>query len=393
MGYDLTVIGFINHADGIGRMTIGCIDTLKDDVTINYIGTHPTKTNDVSADVLSIASNPDRTPGTVSILFNPLWYSQRSKNSYEQVPNSPIKIAYSMLEGSEIPDKWVEILNQSFDAVAVPDIFLVDVYKKCGVIIPIFELPLGMFLDDFYEKEERSRPSKPFVFGTTVSCFEHKNYLLLISSFFEEFGNSDEAILKLNARFGNVKECKKLIKSLNASNILFTDDTLNQRQFVDFLNSFDCFVNISKGEGFSLCPREALALGIPCILSNNTAQTTLCKTGFVKEVPSNIEVPATYSGMFGKNTTVGVQFDSKKEDVKAALRDVYNNYDVYLEKAKLGKEWVFRYRWSELKARYLNLVKPQQILLGDKNEVTDTYFMTNSIQLYNKYTKIFDSKQ
>ena len=50
---------------------------------------------------------------------------------------------------------------------------------------------------------------------------------------------------------------------------------------------------------------------------------------------------------------------------------------------------VSQYSWNNLKYRYLNLVKPKKIILGDKNEVTDDYFMTNSKKLYRKYLRTF----
>jgi hypothetical protein len=35
-----------------------------------------------------------------------------------------------MFESSEIPPEWADSLNTYFDAVAVPDKFFVNVYKK-----------------------------------------------------------------------------------------------------------------------------------------------------------------------------------------------------------------------------------------------------------------------
>lgn len=388
IAFDLTVVGNIAHADGLGRISIGVIDMLKDDLEINCICPKIDFTN-VSEEVQSLVLNPDKTPGNVSILFNPIWY--HGHDNFKNTPESPIKIAYSMLESTKIPPEWVLVLNKHFDAVVVPDHFLIEVYQNCGVTIPIFELPIGMYLKDFFQRPSRqSHPSTPFVFGSTVSCDERKNYSLLIQSFAEEFGNSKNVILKLNTKRGFVDFYKELIESLNISNIIFNNNLLNQSEYVDFIDSFDCFINISKGEGFSLCPREALALGIPCILSRNSAQITLCDTGLVKEVPSLIPEPAFYFGMFGNKKT-GNFFTCEKEDVKLALRDVYTNYNFYLKKAEPGPIWVSQYLWDNLKKKYLNLIKPKKILFGKKNKITNNFFMTNSRRLYKKYTKTFSN--
>ncbi len=383
--HDLTVVGNVNYADGLGRISIGVMELLKNDLSISCIAKtfNPT---DVSPDVQDIVNNSDNKPGTVSILFNPIWHLHSA--FYTQVPNSKIKIAYSMFETDSIPRQWVRFLNSNFDSVVVPDPYLVGVYKECGVKIPIFVLPIGMNFEEHFAKERRNRPSDPFVFGTTVSCDERKNYPLMIQAFAEEFGDSPDVILRLNSRFGAVAQCKKQIKALGISNIVFSHDVLTNSGLLDLLDSFDCFVNFSKGEGYSLCPREAMALGIPCVLTSNTAQITICESGLVKVVPSEIKEPATNAGLFGEQP-LGNFFNCAKEDVKAAMRDVYENYQDYLELADKAPEWVSQYAWEEQKGRYLSLVKPRKVILGDQNLLTDDYLMTTCEKLYQKYKKTF----
>lgn len=182
---------------------------------------------------------------------------------------------------------------------------------------------------------------------------------------------------------------RELIQSLNVSNIIFTHEVLDKSQYLDFIDSFDCFINIAKGEGFSLCPREALALRIPCIISRNSAQITICDTGLVREVPSLIPEPATYWGLFGKNKIMGNFYTCDKEDVKAAMFDVYGNYSFYQQKAEAGPQWVSQYSWGNLKNKCLNLIKPKNVCLGNKNIITDEYLMTDSPKLYKKYKKAF----
>jgi glycosyltransferase involved in cell wall biosynthesis len=389
--FDLTIVGKANFADGLGRIPIGIIDLFMNEIDINFI---PLSKNfnlsDVSPEVKSIVSHPKKAVGNVSILTEALWYVNIP--NYSSVPPSKIKIAYSMMETTAIPLQWVEILNKHFDVVVVPDSFLVDIYKDSGVTIPIFELPLGVYLDKYLAQSHQQRLEKPFVFGSTVSCDERKNSLLVVQAFAEEFGNSDKVILKLNSRTqrgGMITKCKILIKSLGVNNIIITNQVMDETQYIEFMDSMDCFINISKGEGFSITPREALALGLPCILSNNTAQKTLCESGFVRAVPSEIQEDALhfYSRFFG-HQPVGVFFNCKVQDVREAMRDVYENYNFYLNKAAEGREWVTRYRWPNLKLKYLNLIKPQKVVLGSENVITDDYLMTNSVDLYRKYSQL-----
>ena len=74
---------------------------------------------------------------------------------------------------------------------------------------------------------------------------------------------------------------KKQIKQFKLTNVELTEGMLSREENIDFFRDIDCYVLVSKAEGFSITPREALAAGIPCILSNNTAHKTICETGLV----------------------------------------------------------------------------------------------------------------
>ncbi len=391
---DLTIVGPIKYGDGAGRMPIGLADIFRQDFKINHI---PVKFKDDFSDVQltikNILKNKDCTPGKVAILTHNVW-NKSWGNVANLVPNdSLIKIAYSMIESTSIPTQWVEIFNHKFDLVVVPDFFYVDVYRNAGVNIPIFVLPHGIYIEDFLDEPIKGVPSVPFVFGTTASFVLRKNQALLIEAFHAEFGNDPNVKLKLHGRGGSrsyIKKITKQIKSKHVANIKLINTPFSDRQLHDFFKSLDCYVLLSKGEGFSVTPREALALGIPCIISDNTAHKTICKSGYVYAVSSSIEAPANYTWIF--DGYIGNNFNCKIEDARKALRDVYTDYAKYVRKAEEGRNWVKQYLWKNVKGRFCNLIKPKQIILGDDNVVTDDYLMTTSEKLYKKYHELVMAK-
>lgn len=392
--YDLTIVGRVLNADGLCRIPISLIDMLKDDIKINHIApfNYQIDTQDIRDDVKDIFCNPDKTAGRVSILVDGLWSINYPTYSY--VPDSHIKIAYSMWESNQIPATWVKVLNQYFDAVVVPDSFVLKTYVQSGVTIPIFELPLCLYLNDFLNRTRRFRPGKPFVFGCTATACQNKNQALLIKAFVEEFGDTPDIILRLSSRYAippKEGSWEKLIQSYGCSNVSLKAGILDNTQYLENMDSFDCYVNISKGEGYSIGPREALALGIPSVLSDNSAQMTLTQSGLVRLVPSNIPAPpptdCDWAGAFG-NEDIGFYSDCSLQDVKNALRDVYENYDLYLNNAKNSPEWVSQYELQRMKCKYLSLIKPKKVILGSQNEITDEYLMTSSEELYNRYLEL-----
>jgi glycosyltransferase involved in cell wall biosynthesis len=384
--YDLTVVGVIKYADGLGRSPIGTIDILHPHLKINFITSRTNNyidLNDVPAIVATIAQNPDKTPGKVAFFFDLL--SVVVDKPFLFLPSSMIKLAYTMVESTAVPKQWVDILNTYFDAAVVPDEFLIEVYKRSGVTIPIFVLPCGLYLEEFLAKTPKQQPQKPFVFGLSAGFWPRKNQKTVIEAFAQEFGNNPDILLKLHGRFGEEAQKKEIldtIKKYKISTIELIDKSLNRAEYLDFMTSLDCYVFLSKGEGFSITPREALALGIPCILSNNTAQKTICNTGFVKVVESPIATPSYYSHI---ESYVGCDFACSIEDARKALKEVYAHYSVYLKKAHKGREWAKSYLYPNLKNKYLTLIKPQKILLGHCNKVEDTYLITTSKALYKKY--------
>lgn len=383
--YDVTLVGQIKWAGGLERLPISLTTLLKSDLRINHIRTPGVYTfNEIGKQEQFILKNADKRPGCVSILFDVLWHRKETPARF--VPNSHIKIAYSMLEGTAIPSEWVRILNSNFDSVVVPDPYYQSIYKNCGVTIPIFVLPHGILIENLLNRQASSyKPNNPFIFGSSATFIPRKNHSLLIEAFHEEFGNDPSVRLKIHGRLGGEFEMlSKKVAQYRTKNIQLIRSPFTTKEYEQFLSSLDCYVLVSKGEGFSITPREALALGKPCIISDNTAHRTIAQTGFVYAVPSNIAEPAAYE-IFDN---VGFNFNCAKRDVRKALREVYTHYESYVKKAREGREWVKQYLWSERKAHFLTLIKPKKVILGNENSITAHYLMTSSKNLYLKYNQL-----
>ncbi len=367
---DLSLIGVAQSDTGLGSIGIGIADILKNDLKINHF--------DLGR------QNDDITAGNVALLY---WYLAWS--SYDEVNaiKSHIKLAYSMLESTRIPKKWVANFNENFDAVIVPDEWLVETYVMSGVTIPIFVLPHGIYLEDFLQQPIKKAPNKPFRFGCCSTFIDRKNHHLLIDAFLAEFAGDDSVELVLHGNGGYYFEAvKSKVEPNSIPSIILSNKSLSHEKYIELMKSFDCYVLVSKGEGFSITPREALALGIPTIISNNTAHATICNSGYVSGVCSNIPNKATYGSLdFGD---CGYNFHCSIEDVRKELRKVYSNYSEYKKSAEQGREWVKRYLWKDLKNKFHMLVIPKKVILGPENIIGENYLMTNSKELYDKYCDI-----
>ena len=84
---------------------------------------------------------------------------------------------------------------------------------------------------------------------------------------------------------------------------------------------------------------------------------------------------------------MGYVANCDKEDVKKAFLEMYANYDSYKGRAMEGRFWAKQYQWKTFKKRYLNIIKPKKVILGDRNIITDDYLMTDSKKLFQLYTE------
>jgi glycosyltransferase involved in cell wall biosynthesis len=220
-----------------------------------------------------------------------------------------------------------------------------------------------------------------------------KNHELLLEAFVREFNGDPNVKLKIQGRCGNPQPLLDYVRRFKLQDTVeLIMHKMGRAQYSEFMASIDCYVCISQGEGFSLTPREALVCGIPCIVSNNTAHKTVCKTGLVKVVETPIAVPALYDGFYGPDST-GYHYTCTVEDVQKALREVYNNYDYYLDKASSGRAWVENhYAYDTLRDYYVSLIKPRQVRLGNSNIIGSDFLQTNCDKLYEKYKKLVSRK-
>jgi glycosyltransferase involved in cell wall biosynthesis len=397
---DLTVVGSIRMADGIGRQSVELIQCLENDLAISFIPLNSYQTSEVERlgeKTRRILSKSGRIcPGKVLVfeemLTNlprdascPLKYWQNFRIS--PLDDTQVRMAYSMFESSRICSEWVGILNKHFDVVLVPDPFLVKVYKKSGVKIPIFVLPLGLDLSSFLSSPLKKKAGKPMVFANFGTCFPRKNHVTLIRAFAQAFGDSSDVSLWLGWRGyfpPYVREVEREISKYHLHNVHIESRGVDQALYLRRFRNVDCYVSLSKGEGFSIQPREAMALGIPTIVTNSTGQKTICSCDAVRAVPAPLHPPATYNfpGIFGhfQDCTVDAAAD--------ALRDVYKNYDAYLLSADQRRKWVSSCSYESLRNLYLCVLKPKEIILGECDKITEKGIMTQDEKFACKFARL-----
>jgi glycosyltransferase involved in cell wall biosynthesis len=377
-------------SDGIGRQSIEIMETMSKRVSVGF---HPSRNSimlDVPESVRTIMDKKQSRLGKV-VLYEDIFYPFSHEfftKKFRKAQKNQVRLAYSMFESTKIPQSWVYNLNRHFDAVIVPDSYLVDTYKSSGVTIPVFVLPLGLNIQNYLQAPLKTKAHSPFVFANFSTCISRKNHRKLIHAFYAAFGNNPQVLLKINSKYteeGLLEQLHKEIEELNVHNILLTNNRYDNLEYFNNFQEVDCYVSISQSEGFSIQPREAMALGIPCILSDNTAQSTICTSNLVESVPCPIQELAYYEQF---QEIFGIRYDIDFEACVAALQKVYRDYPAYLTHSAEMRQWAAQYDYQSLHSLYDTLLKPKKIVLGAENTLDHGTLTTNSQTLYQKYQAI-----
>jgi glycosyltransferase involved in cell wall biosynthesis len=383
-------------ADGIGKQSFELIESLKEDLNISFILTRQEFRDPftiVPEDIRAILQRSGvRSPGRI-LLYEETLPFERCDNFFPnlQLPErnkNQIRLAYTMSESTRLSSGRVDIINQ-FDAILVPDGYLIKCYRESGVKVPIFLLPLGLYTDDFLAQPICSgQPHKPFVFANFSTIYVRKNQSILVKAFAKAFGNTPEVTLLLCGRKGSDTYLARLegeISQLGLTNVLVEKREVDRDEYLRRFCSIDCYVNVALGEGFSIQPREAMLLGKPVIVADNTAQRTICATGLVRCVPSNIPVSADLVCPPG----FGEYFQCSVDDIAQALRDVYTNYSHYADCAQALRRWASQYSFRKLRPFYLSILAPKRVVLGRENVITKKEVRTTSKAFLKKCHRVF----
>lgn len=387
---DLTIVGYAERKDGIGRHSTEIIDLFGGKFNLNFVLTRKDKKVQIPNKYKRLICKKKCKWGKIILFEDMLW--RPGKEYYKKILSSnrdkSIRIAYSVWESSALPDQWVEILNTHFDACIVPSSFLIDVYYSSGVKIPIFLLPLGLDFASLKVISKNLTVEKPFTFGNLSACSERKNQVLLIRAFSKAFGNDPSVLLRINSRYGEESIKKAILEEISVQkldNVIFTYGPLSQTEYAELFRTIDCYVSPSKGEGYSIQPREALVLGIPVIATNNTGQQDLCSSQYVYP----LETPIKERAIFPWGDCYGEYYNCHIQDLVEALVSVKESYSVYRDKALKGSEWVKQFDSKSLESRYSSFIKPEKIVKSEKNEILLSEIHIASDALLEKYQKLF----
>ena len=375
----LNVVGRLDPHTSIAEITKSFASCLHKEHEVNVLETRPeAEAYDLGLSNVRVFRDFDQALSKADVsIFTDVTSNGPDDRNWEKTPATKVKYIYSVFDSTRVPTSWADIINNHFDAVFVPARFLIDAYRNSAVQKPIFYLPLALDLAAFQKLDSRKRGKGNFTFTFIGSREPRKNIESLIACFRDTFGARDDVQLRIHSAldFYNDPHFSRRINQAY-QNIDYTTGPLSNQHLLDLIESSDCFISLSMGEGYSIVPRQFLAAGKPVILSDCLAHAEILSElrglgdGLGFGVDSSIPVPAHYPHINGGGV-FGLQYDTFKPSACFVLEHVFRIKDTLFspDKIALRKEWASRYDINTLTPLYKSIVQPAFCRMSTGNEL------------------------
>jgi len=269
------------------------------------------------------------------------------------------KVGWTMIEADTLCPRWVRACN-AMDEVWVPTPMQVKVFREAGVERPIFVVPCGFdttryspeFIPSIYHGDHKFR-------FFALSWWQlRKRWDLLTAAFDEEFGGEKEVgiIYKTMSAQPEGEACdmiKGWVGDRLDDQLALVEGAFPWWEVVMMMRSCHAFVLPTGGEGWGCPPAQALACGLPVIVTDCQGPGEVMRDDTGKPFPGVYFLPCKleptavqheyYEGGKWCATTV--------KDIRVAMREIYENYDHWKAQALIGAKMVSEQRSGLVMAR------------------------------------------
>ncbi|WP_162605058.1 glycosyltransferase [Geomonas oryzae] len=244
-------------------------------------------------------------------------------------------------EFGSLPVSWIEPMNEKVDEVWVPSSYVRDCYLRSGVRPErVFTVPNGVNTALFNPQappialETRKRFKFLFVGGTIA----RKGIDILLQAYSAAFTSSDDVCLVIKdmggGSFYQGRTAQDLIARYRQNpelpEVEYLDRFLPERELAGLYTACDCLVHPYRGEGFGLPMAEAMACGLPAIVTGYGAALDFCSDETAYLIPAReVKLPTKQVGVLET-----VDYPWLAEPDAAALTDLMRHVAKHRDEAR-----------------------------------------------------------
>jgi len=311
---------------------------------------------------------------------------------------SIIKICYPVFDGTVPPLEWIEKINKNFDICLTPSKYVAHNLCRHGVTIDCLNLECVVFINEFINFPIKKQKTK-FRFGLVSGLEARKNIEFIVRSFSKAFSKADDVELFIHSvdrkdLLADYGELKKIVSELqNQCNVILHEDFVSHVEMQKIYQSFDAYVIPQRNTGYFTTPIEALACGIPVILSDIPVHRELEEyfenNNSLFFVPHKKLVPEYHFVFDYRN--LGVSFDANEKDYVDIFKLIYEQRNSLCseELAIKRKKYASNFTEKALTKAHSYVFKPNVIAENDKSYISNDGIFSMSKSLMKKYRLIY----
>lgn len=252
------------------------------------------------------------------------------------------RVNFTMWETTKLPERFRRWIGE-FDQVIVPCQHNVAVFGEHHKNVTV--VPLGV--DHKVWRPVKRAENQRTRFHAGGSLWARKGLDLVVEAFIKAKVDAD-LYLKIGPQARDVPELSRL-----PENIKTHRTWMSLPETVEWYGQADCYLAPSRGEGWGLMPLQAMAMGIPTIITASSGQADFAEL-------ATIVVPHT-----PKPTPLGGMWDEADVDALVeAIRMVASEREQFRAQAAARVKDTKQFSWANA-AKKLVAATPVGTLLGD----------------------------
>ena len=251
-----------------------------------------------------------------------------------------VQFALFFWEESAIPAETVAALERGFDAVLAPSRFVRKALIDSGLGVPVRLLGQAPDLSAFRALAERrvARAAGPFTFLHVSSCFPRKGVDLLLAAWAAAFRPADPVRLVIKGfpnPHNDVAEQLARHPRTDMAPITLIDAELDEAALLGLYETADAMVLPTRGEGYNLPAQEAMAAGLPLVVTGFGGHLDFCGPGEARLIDYSFTRSTSHLA-----SPSSVWAEPSREDLTAALREMLDDPAAVASRAARARERV-----------------------------------------------------
>jgi glycosyltransferase involved in cell wall biosynthesis len=259
------------------------------------------------------------------------------------------KVLMTMWETTELPTDMKELLSQ-FETVIVPSEHNRQVFAQHHDNVRV--VPLGIDTDLWKPRKGRRRKG-PYRFLAGGSNWKRKGLDAVVAAFSQIEGDAELHLKCKEDIIGGVPE-------IADPRVVLHREVMSEIEERDLYWDMDCFVSASRGEGWGLMPLQAIAAGLPTLMTATSGHQMFQHLAYA--LIDSTPVPCNETKLYN----VGLWDEPDADDLVVKMREVMKTKPI------VQSEEAANFSWDNAARELLKVVKPGRDLGDAKWVLSDT---------------------